>query len=191
MDDHLTKKRQEDLKLSQEIKNHEIKIKNSISDITEICKEVVDENQSVANFLKISLRLGEPLSYNKQVTSATFTAIVDKKLLKVSLQKLLEIGMFLSNNNGRVSITPLRTDNIIEVVINFDYYISDTAQQDQLFIEGFGSLKSINNLEFGSGLEGFIAKGISGQLNIPIKVIPKPEEKQTSFVLYISIYSDR
>lgn len=189
MEDQLAKKRQEDLLLSQQINNHVLKINNSISDVTDICQEVVDENQNLAKFLEITLKLGEPFSYNKQITPATFTAIVDKKWLKILLQKLLEIGLFLSSpkKEAKVSITSLRVDDSIEVVINFDYYIPDPAQQGEIFIPDYGSLNSINNLKMGSGLEGYIAKSISDQLNIPIKVITKPEEKQTSFVLYIHI----
>lgn len=189
MEKELVKKRQADLLLSQQIKNHAIKINNSISDVTEICKEIVEENQSLAQFFKTSLKLGQNVSYNKQITPATFTVIVDKKLLNLILQKLLEIGLLLESpkKDTKISITALRVDDSIEIVINFDYYIPNQAQQEELFIENYGSLNSINNFKLGSGLEGFIAKSIADQLNIPIKVITKPEEKQTSFVLYINI----
>lgn len=193
MEDKLNIKKQENLKLYQQIKNHTIKFNKSIVDVTDVCKEVVTENQVLAQYLQVILESGKPVSYNKQITPATFTAIVDKEWLTILLQQLLKIGLLLSNQKkeSKVSITPLRVDDSIEVVINFDYYISDTAQQEELFTTNYGSLNSINNLKSASGLEGFIAKSISDQLNIPIKVIPKPETKQTSFVLYISIHSDR
>lgn len=187
MDDHLAKKRQEDLKLSQEIKNHSIKIQKSIVDISDVCKEAVDGLQSLASFLQIKLDLGQPISYNKQISPATFTTIVDKKLLKLGLQKLLEIGLLISNRKitPQVLVTPIRAGDFIEILINFDYYIPDPKVQNELFIQNYGSLNSVNNLKKGGGLEGMIAKNILDQLNIPIKVIIKPEVEQTSFVLYI------
>lgn len=189
MESELIKKRQQDLLLFQQIKSGSINISKSITDTSQVCKEVVEENQSLARFLQIGLEFAQPVSYNKQITPATFTVIVDKKLLKLTLQKLLEIGLFLSSpkKDAKNSITTLRVDDSVEIVINFDYYIPDLTKQKELFIPNYGSLNSINNLKLGSGLEGFITKSIADQLNIPIKVITKPEEKQTSFVLYINI----
>lgn len=189
MEDQLTKKKLEDLSLAQEIKNHLIKINKSIVDITQICQEAVEERQSFARFLNIKLSLGQPISYDKQISPGTFTTIVDKKLLKLGLQKLMDLGLLISNQeaDSKVFITPIRAGDFIEVLINFDYYIPDPKQQNELFIPHYGSLNSVNNLKKGSGLEGIIAKTISDQLNIPLKVIIQPEARQTSFVLYIHI----
>lgn len=150
-------------------------IKKSFVNISDLCKVIVDENQSLANQYKVKLETSETINLDKQVTEATFTAITDKNLLKSLIQKLLEISIHISSQKekySKVDLNCIRAGDFIEVVINFDFYISEPEKQQALFT---------------NSSDGINADKIAAQLNIPVKVITKPETKQTSFVLYINI----
>ncbi|HLC97047.1 hypothetical protein A3B45_01700 [Candidatus Daviesbacteria bacterium RIFCSPLOWO2_01_FULL_39_12] len=149
-------------------------VKKSIVDILDICKEKVFENQTLANKSQVKLEFSQAINLDKKATEATFTAITDKNLLSSLLQNLLEISIHISSQKEKeteISLYCIRAGDFIEVVINFDFYISEPKKQQELF----------------TSPEGVDADRIAARLNIPLKVIPKPETKQTSFVIYIHI----
>lgn len=190
IDAALTGKIQKDLVLTGEIEDHPLKVTRTIVNIADISKDMVGENQSLARLLNVDLEFGTQLSYDQKNSESTFTTTMDGNLLKILIEKLILLAIFLvaAENEAKITLSILKSDNFIEIVIKFPFYFTDSHQKEDLFVPYYGNLSSLGKLKSGSGLEGFIAKSLSIHLNIQLKIIPYPQEKQSAFVLYIPIY---
>ncbi|TSC65304.1 MAG: hypothetical protein CEO21_448, partial [Microgenomates group bacterium Gr01-1014_80] len=93
----------------------------------------------------------------------------DPKWLKVLIEKIIDIAIFLvseqPNATVNLSLNKDEDQNII-VLINAAPVELKGVEKEDLMKQYYGSLMSKTNLRLGSGLEGFIAKIISSNLNV-------------------------
>lgn len=193
MREEIISKMQEDLILSAEIEDHPLKVVNTIVNVDQICKEIIDQNPPLTKLLDVKLEYGNPVSYDQKISDSTFIVTLDSNWLKILIQKIIDLATLLSSHEkqSKITLVLVKAGNFIEVVIKFPFYFSNPDQQQDIFTPYYGNLSALANLKLGSGLEGFIAKSLSVHLNIPIRIIQYPEEKHTAFVLYIPILFDK
>jgi hypothetical protein len=180
---------QQDLLLSTEMEDHNVGGKPQLTDLAEVCKRMVIDEQTFAKALKVNL-IFALLNFNSNDTSRIvprglnispinltapfFTASVDVKWFNFLIRKLIDIAVFLSSGiqNPTVEVSLDREgDKVILVNIKSNYPGLGEDEVKLLSTQYYGMLSTVTNLKFGSGLEGFIAKQISISLNTPLTVI--------------------
>ena len=201
-------KLEEDLLTAQDLEDHPFKQNVSYQDLVELCQAAIVKKTPLAKALQIPLKFSLSkdevqeaayLSLKKsnvppQVLSPSeFSAPVDTKWLKILLEKLLDISMLLvlGQPNGTVNLylDKIADDTISASVISSPMQLRE-SEGSNLFEKYYGSLAS-TNLKFGSGLEGFIAKAVSSELKLPIKVsINDGSTNKNTLVMGISIPQD-
>lgn len=196
----LIHKIEHDLMLATDIEDHPIQLSPIITDIAELCLQVVYEKQYLAKLLNTQLdfNLEDPTelslldlkksgSANPSIGASKFSVIVDNHWLKVLMQKLLDISILLSSTNPypRVILSTSEENTQVIILFSISYPEIEELQKNELFTEYFGKLGTTTNLRLGSGLEGFLAKNISTHLNIPISVVSINHPANLAFKLFI------
>lgn len=177
-----------DLLLAQELEDHPFKRISAYQDLAELCQQVNLKKQEFAKALGVLLQFSLPKEEVKEAAylslkasnlpsqvlhPSDFSVPTDPNWLATILDKLLDISILLLSGqlNPRSILALQREDNrAIEVSITSSPVQISNTESQELFKDYFGNLASKTNLRFGSGLEGFIAKTISAELNLPIKV---------------------
>ena len=188
----LLAKAEEDILLAQELEDHPFKKIISYQDLAELFQQVIVKKQAFAKSLQVALQLFLPkdevreaayLSLKKsnlasQVLYPTdFSVPTDPEWLKIMLEKLIDIEILLVTGQQNSSISLYLTkleSKTIEASIICSPVLINTTESQELFKQYYGSLASKTNLRFGSGLEGSIAKTLSTELDLPIKVETGP-----------------
>lgn len=183
----LINKTEADLLLAYEIEDHAIVPNVVPEDIALIGKQAAASKQGLAKNLGVSLQfvlpkeeiveasrlsLIETNTESQAIPMSVFTAPIDKQWFFILLQKLLDIGLLLASEKSNQQIGLLvqhdmQNNNIINLSINIPYQSISEAEIEKLFKEYYSDFTTQSNLYLGSGLEGFIAKNILDQLNIP------------------------
>jgi len=184
----LLAKAEQDLMLVQELEDHPFKKVTSYQDLVEICQQVIAQKKELADLLKVQLQFILPkeevaeaayLDLRKSDLSLTlppsdFSVPTDPGWLRVILEKLIDISIFLEfkqPNNPSVSISLKKLDKqTILVSIGPTGLQVSSEDKQEFFKEYYGTLSTRTNLNLASGLEGFIAKVVAGELGIPLEV---------------------
>lgn len=186
----LINKTEADLLLAYELEDHPIIPKLSPEDIALIGKQSVASKQNLARCLGVSLQFVLPkeeiteASYLSLVETnvasqvlpvSSFTAPIDKQWFTIILQKLLDIGLLLASEklNQQIELTVehnIQDENLIDLSITIPYQSISDQEIQKLFIQYYPNFTTKSNLSLGSGLEGFIAKNVIDQLNIPFNI---------------------
>jgi hypothetical protein len=124
------------------------------------------------------------------LTGPFFTVPNDVKKTELLIKKLLDIGIYLSSTISdepwvKVQVA-LVGKAIVKVTISARLPHLEESELSDLFVPGYDKLANKTNLLIGSGLEGFLARTISEQLENPIetKLINDPKTHITfSFTL--------
>ena len=124
------------------------------------------------------------------MTGPFFTVPNDVKKTELLIKKLLDIGIYLSSTISdkpwvKIQVA-LEGKTAVKVTINARLPKLKESELSDLFVPGYGNLANKTNLHTGSGLEGFLARTISEQLENPIetKFINDPKAHITfSFTL--------
>jgi PAS domain-containing protein len=180
---------QQDLLLSTEMEDHNVGGKSQLTDLAEVCKRMVIDEQAFAKALKVNLIFAllnfdsndtsriAPRGLNISpinLTAPFFTAGVDVKWFNFLIRKLIDMSVFLSSGiqNPTVEVSLDREgDKIVVINIKSNYPGLSEEEAKLLSTQYYGMLSGVTNLKFGSGLEGFIAKQISISLGIPLAVV--------------------
>ena len=174
---------EEDLRIAMEVEDHSIKEPLSFEDIAYLSEQTVLEKQDFAKIMGVNLSFFLPATEMmerswlelkkvnpKSQGKSRFTIAVNAAWFKLLIQKILDLGILVASDSERprVELVAVHDNNvpIIQVIIYARKVLQD--QLGNLFIKHYGNLSKSTNLKFGSGLEGFIAKSISTELNIPI-----------------------
>ena len=183
----LLEKNEDDLFIAQELEDHPFRKLTAYQDLAEICQLTVAQKLPLSQALGVSLKLEIPkgeaqeqayLSLKQTMPSKSlplseFSVPSDQKWLKILIDKLTDVLILLvsGQTNANVTISLSKGDNqdVVFSVNSNPLNISDTEKED-LFKQYYGNLMSRTNLHKGSGLEGFIAKIISANLNLPLEV---------------------
>ena len=188
----LLAKAEEDILLTQELEDHPFKKTLSYQDLAEVCQQVVEKKQAFTRALKVKLQFSLPkeevqeaayLSLKasnvspKVLYPSDFSVPIDSQWLKIMLEKLIDIAALLvaGGQNSGISLSLGKLDGqTIELSLACTPAQISQVESQELFKEYYGSLAQ-TNLRFGSGLEGSIAKTLSIELNLPIRVETAPK----------------
>ena len=91
--------------------------------------------------------------------------------LEEVLKKAVDLFLLLASEKSgtKVQLAVIKQgDKAIIISLSCPYPPLDPRQQPELFTQYYGSLQTTTNLKLGSGLEGFIIKSVTSQLNIPL-----------------------
>lgn len=198
----LLNKLSEDLLLTSEIEDHPIKAENNSPNAAKLGLEAVQSKQKLAQALGISLKFVLPpqetaesallnLSSSNFPAEAlpvsNFTVPTDGHWLKVALEKLLEMAVFLAvgEQKAEVILSPSRNTESVFLVITTPSTKVDAKQKEDLFREYYGNLSQQTRLSLGSGLEGFLVHTITQQLNISLQAKINSQPPYLAFSLKI------
>lgn len=197
-------KQEEDLITLIEIEDHPMKEVDAILDIALICQKKILEKGELAKALNVSLKVDLPkeevseriifdIAKEKEATSSDwsfshFAVPIDEKWFSIVIQKLLDLAILLSSSYPKagVVLSLLRDEIGVEVKIKANFPKISDQKLEELFIKYYGSLGQSTNLKLGSGLEGFIAKVISDELNIVLGVESSDDPPQLIFTLKLA-----
>ncbi len=179
---------EDDILTALEIEDHPIQEKTNFQDIVLICQQITSEKQRFARGLGVNLlfqlqeneiselarlRLMATGIPSELLSTSGFTVLIDKRWLEIAINKLLDIAILLASGeqNREVQFAISKpTSTILNITINAIAPLFSEKEQTQLFEEYYGELGARTNLKMGSGLEGFIAKSIINQLNLPLEI---------------------
>lgn len=194
----------EDILTAFEIEDHSVKEVTGFQDIAWICQQAVSANQKFAESLGVLLKFVFPeeeaaesamlrllaTDFPRQsLPVSDFTVLVDQHWFEIAIRKLLDIAILLANGEAKrwvnLAISLVGKSSVNITITSSSPLLFPKDQQD-LFIEYYGDLGLKTNLRLGSGLEGFIAKTIFTQLNIPLDVKCFGSPPQLVFSLTLS-----
>ncbi|MBI3486452.1 PAS domain-containing protein [Candidatus Daviesbacteria bacterium] len=201
----LLEKNEQDLLNAIELEDHSMDEKITLIDVAALLRDLKNQKLKLAQSLGVDLKLLLPeketreksllalkpttLSNNNFLPSSDFLVPLSVKWFSLMVDKLLDICLLLASNqkNPYSRIYLSHTNNLlINLTISASYpLIQSQHDQDLLLSEYYGQSFESSNLNFGSGLEGFIAKTISSHLNIPILIKSHTNPSQVEFVLYL------
>jgi hypothetical protein len=108
-----------------------------------------------------------------QLTGPFFTVTADIKRLAMIIKKLLDLGVFFASTekNPFLSLTVQRNND--EIILKV------TGSCPELYVEElkditcayYNKLYNKTNLHIGSGLEGYLAKTLCDEINIPLNIV--------------------
>jgi|SRR3989344_1471483 len=197
----LVEKTEDDLLIAQEMQDHPFKKIVSYVDLVELSNGILQNKKLLARFVGVRLESKLPAASAQEAAylslkssnlplsdlpPSEFSAPTDPRWFSIMLEKLIDLSIFLSSfqQNAYVSISLSKKDLLIGVILSAFPVNLNISEVDLLFKEYYGNLASRTNLSLGSGIEGFISKTISAELNLPIKA--KISGSQLSFEIEIT-----
>lgn len=184
----LIEKAEADLRLVQEVEDHPIKEDSTLVDVAYLAHDIILKKEAFAKVLGVDLKfilgpeeVNEASLINlkdsyidpKILSLSDFAVPADNKWLTILLEKVLDLSILLSSSikNSKVEVSFDRQNkDFIKVYILTDIPKLTKLQIEKLLTQYYGNLLESTNLKFGSGLEGFIVKTLSTQLNIPVSL---------------------
>lgn len=173
---YLLKKAYEDLLLAQELEDHSFRKIMSLQNLAALLTNVAAKKREFTASLGINLEF-QILAYSN------LTVLTDPRWLTLFFEELIDIASFLVAGKPDPNISLfLQTQNKkVEVYLSATPVKISLIEIQELFKQDYGKLASRPNLAFGSGLEGFIIKSISGELSLPLST--KVSENRIEFKL--------
>lgn len=184
----LLEKIQNDMYMLQTLKDNLRDNDKTRVDISQLCKQTIYREQDFAYGYKVPLEFKildfgikdiAPLTVKNfpvqpdQFTGPFFTILTDIKRLTVIIKKLLDLGIFLasSETNPFASLTIQRNDKNT-ILIKITSSCPSLSQEELVSITNtyYNKLYNKTNLHIGSGLEGYLAKTLCNELNIPLDI---------------------
>lgn len=170
--------------LNESIKNNDM----THVDISQLCKQTVSREQDFASGFQVTLQFkmpdfgikdiapltvkNFPIKTN-QFTGPFFTVLTDINYFTVIIKKLLDIGIFLASTeaNPLTSLTIQRGNkDSITIKITSSCPVLSKEEVADITSAYYNKLYNKTNLHIGSGLEGYLAKTLCEELNIPLEI---------------------
>ncbi len=183
----LLKRVEDDIKIARQLEDYPIQSSANLVDLALLCREVISSRQDMARSMGVGLAVNLPIdalakeaslmslsnsAVNGQLLVSDFAVPVDAKWLEILIGRLVDLALLLSIGQGSEIKLALTKDNstAIMAVLSFSALVSNVNLEQALFEKYYPSLQQLANLQLGSGLEGYIVKTISTELNIPIEI---------------------
>lgn len=200
----LFNKSEQDILTVQELADHSLKATNSFEDIAFICKEIISKKTEFARSLGISIqfniiddkdleisyiKLRESNSALLSESDSSYKCLIDKKWISVLIEKLIDTSVLISQSQiNKEIIVSLKhqSDNSIGIIITSEVPLIILENKDEILNEYYGKLSMVGSMALGSGFEGFIAKKIADQLNVPIEIRTEKDSGRIVFSLSVS-----
>lgn len=112
----------------------------------------------------------------EQLTGPFFTVFSDVRQMETLIKKLLDRAIFLASGEKEAAVqftADRATQDLITIKVAGNCPTFRPEQLTDLSLPYYGQLYAITNLHAGSGLEGFLIKTISENLQLPIDVVYK------------------
>ncbi len=196
-------KSEDDLFTALELEDHPLQVHLLYRDVAELCQQIVSSKAGFSSMLGVQshftlpdsdmsewalLKLKESKADASLIGESNFATPIDVRWFKVVIEKLLDMAVLLSSGHvnalANLSIKRDSSLGLVIVTITSSFRPTDlTIFKEDIFKEYYGRLSTQTNLNHGSGLEGFIVKTITDQLNIALTIESSIELSQTSFNL--------
>ena len=148
----------------------------SVGNIPEVKFE--DEDKSEAAFLNLHMSdLG-------QLNLSKYNAAVDSYLLKLVLERILDISVLIAGSEAKTQINLSLIPDNVKIDISFPSLALTQKELSNLFIRNYPGIK-LTQLQKSSGLEGYIAGRISRALALPIETTLNTFKKTVTITLVI------
>lgn len=174
---------EEDLRIAIDLEDHPIKNLNYFEDIAYLSEQSVLEKIDFAKSFGVNLSFFLPTTeiserawldlknlHPKALGKSSFTVSINSAWFKLLIQKILDMGILIASDSQtpKVELVAVHDNNIplIQIIIYTQKILQN--ELNDLFLKHYGELTKSTNLKLGSGLEGFIAKSIATELNIPV-----------------------
>lgn len=174
---------EEDLRIAIDLEDHPIKNLNYFEDIAYLSEQSVLEKIDFAKSFGVNLSFFLPTTeiserawldlknlHPKALGKSSFTVSINSAWFKLLIQKILDMGILIASESQtpKVELVAVHDNNIplIQIIIYTQKILQN--ELNDLFVKHYGELTRSTNLKLGSGLEGFIAKSIATELNIPV-----------------------
>ena len=187
---------EEDILTTQEIEDHPLQEVIGFVDVVTLTQQAIsskayfyqsignipefkfeDEDKSEAAFLNLHLDQMHPLNLSK------YTAAVDSYLLKIILEKLTDLSVFMAGSNkAQISISLI--PDYVKIEIAFPN--PDLSEKDlpNFYLRNYPGVK-LTSLQKSSGLEGYIAGKIARAIGLNIETTINPFKKIVTMKLTI------
>lgn len=194
----------EDILAAFEIEDHPIQEVVNLQDIAWITQQAVAGRQEFAKSLDVKLDFllpdedgAEAAMINllasdfprQSLPISDFTILVDQHWLEIAISKLVDMAVLFASGAAKhevqVLVSQINKTTLNIKISSFAPHLSASDEQ-QLFVEYYGQIGESTNLKLGSGLEGFIAKTILTQLEIPLEVKVSGNPQELNFILTLS-----
>src|SRR3989344_2880263 len=195
---------EEDLNIAKELSDHTFKATIKNTDLLVFCQSTVATEANFLKELKVSLSTNWPMEPAEEsllrlkqsnvakelLPVSTFSTPIDENYLRLIIRKLIELSAVVSFKTAQptveLSLERVGSDKfkITFKAINLTENLTD-QEAKSLLTENYGNPSS-NRFISGSGLEGYIAKLLSLQLHIPIKITFNQYSHQLIIELEIS-----
>lgn len=183
----LLAKTEKDMITTRVLEDHGITEQKVMIDLARLVRETTDMEQEFADIAHVLLTFNlanftkediAPLVTNvfsispEQFTGPFFTTACDVKYVGLLIQKLIEVAVLLaaSQKNPIIGVSVERLEQDIQIKISGPCPALTPDEQEAIFIQQYGELRTKAQMYTGSGLEGYMAKSISTYLNIPLSV---------------------
>lgn len=147
-----------------------------------------DDNKSEAAFLTMGDSSPDHINQGTSALSK-YSAPVDGFLIKIILEKIIDLGAFISSSQPGKSmqINMRLVDGDKTILLDFNFPSGDLKATDlpNLFVSGYPNLK-FPSLKDSSGLEGYIANKIAKTIQLEFAPSLNPYTKTISITIALS-----
>ena len=197
----IIQKSSEDVALIQTINEHEVEAQKEVVDVSRLCSRIVALEEGYARAFGVQLTfslvtLGWKVSDSfqnsvvkiEESTDPFFTVRYNVRHLSVLIEKLINLSVLLSSHVVHPKIQFIIGTERSDVVVVWLKVACPEVNDEQLsnlFLQGFGEMSTWKNFQFGSGLEGYIAKTLAGHLGLTLDVRYNKDRQECVFTLQI------
>lgn len=195
---------EEDILTVFEIEDHPFQTQDDFQDVAWIGQQAVAAKQKFAQDLGVELKFSLPEAEAAEsailrlragnypahsLPPSDFAVLIDRYWLELLLNKLISIAVLLSSGerSRQVELSINKMSKVtLTVTVAASSPLLSPQEQEELFTEYYGSLGSKTNLRLGSGLEGYIVKTITKQLNLPLELKSWGNPARSTFTLTLT-----
>lgn len=179
---------EEDIFLAQELEDHALTEKPSLSDLVLLSNKMLDQNKVLADFLSVKtainyydpegteasfVKLHESQTSDVDLSPSIYSLPIEKRFVGIIISKMIQIGLLTASSTPYKAITmDASQDN--ERKIYLKVLMPNPGLTESELVDVFVLNNPVtgqkNHLAFGSGLEGFLFKKLCIILNIPYQL---------------------
>lgn len=137
-----------------------------------------DEDKSETAFLNLHL------DDFGQINMSKYSAAIDNYLLKIILEKLFDLSVFIAGSNNKVNVSLSIIPDNIKIEIIFPSLSLVEKDLANFYIRDYPKLK-LASLQNSSGLEGYIAQKIARAIQLPLETTINIYRKTVTITLII------
>lgn len=179
---------EEDIFLSQELEDHTLSEKPSLSDLVLLSGKMLEQNKPLSEFLAVKTTISY---YDPDSTEAAFVKLhgsrtseldispsiyslpIEKRFVGIIISKMIQIGLLTASSTPYKLISlDASQDNAKKIYLKVLMPNPGLTEGElpDIFVLNNPVTGQKNHLAFGSGMEGFLFKKLCTILNIPFQI---------------------